>query len=321
MALYTKLSKSQITKLARSFGLGPPLDVKGVLEGTVNTYYRLHYPEKTYYLKIDEVADANRLRREIVILNFLQKKSSALAFLTPHPLPSLNGQMFIPFGRKFVLLFEAIPGCWIPTQKLASSHLKKIGGALASLHRTSKSHKFSPHRFDLQGQMLVYQQIQKKLRTKHPLVDLEVQKYLQFFRQQKMQGLPKGLIHADLFPENIHWQAAKLVGLLDFEAAGFGPLLFDVAVTLHACCHRNGRFSIPLAKAFLAGYERDRPLTQNERQNMGAMLCLAALRFLLTRLRDFELKEGPVMAKPFKDYREYVKRFEEIAQLTQKIIT
>ena len=221
---------------------------------------------------------------------------------------------FIPLKQKFILIFEEIKGRSLFGNNLKPSHLFEVGKALATLHKVThrEAQTLRSHRFDRKGLLKVYKEIKTKLIKKHPEVDKLIQQTFLYLKKNEPKKIPSGLIHADLFPENILFIKNKLNGILDFEAAGFGPYLFDVAVTLHACCHNGKKFDLKKAQSFLKGYESTRRLTPVEKKYFNYYMTESALRFLLTRLRDFELKDGPVKASPFKDYREFVRRFEEI---------
>lgn len=314
MALYTHLSRKEISRLASGFGLPPPRSHSGILQGTVNTYYRLSHSDGSYYLKIDEVGDLKRLRRELTILHRLAD-AKRVGFLTPTPIPTTSGSPFARFRSRSVLLFPEIPGSPILSRPYRRGEIGQIGHALARLHHASGRKALPPHRFHLPELFRIYRQIGKKLRRKHPTVDLEIRQRLVWLDQHEPKRVPSGLIHADLFPENILFEKGQLRGIVDFEAAGWGPYLFDLATTINACCHGRKGFNIPLVRTFMAAYSAVRPLTKGERGRLEYFLYQSAVRFLLTRLRDFELKEGPVRAKPFKDYRIYLRRLTEIARL------
>ena len=100
--------------------------------------------------------------------------------------------------------------------------------------------------------------------------------------------------------------------MVDFESAGLGPVLFDLAVCLHALCHDGKRFQPEKIKAFFQGYEDKQKLTKSTFKLLPIYLELTALRFLLSRLANFELKDADPQVKNFKDYQEYVERFEEL---------
>lgn len=320
MALYTKLSSAQINEFAAHYGFNPPQKYKGILEGTVNTYYQLAYLGKKFYLKIDEVGEKPRLHRELKILELLGQKK--LPFEFPLPLSTTRKKLFVPFKNKFVLLFPEIQGQSLFGKNLKPSHLNAIGKNLAILHQKTRSQAkdLEPHRFDLKGMKQVYREIQTRLVKKHPQLDKTIKEWLELFGQHSPKNLPSGLIHADLFPENILFLKNKLHGFLDFEAAGYGEFLFDLGVTIHACTHDGKKFDLSKVKSFLKGYQEIRTLTKSEKKYFEFYLNLSALRFLLTRLRDFELKPGKVKASPFKDFKEFVRRFDENRELVLKKI-
>lgn len=319
MALYTILNKAQLSQFAAHFNLPPPRSFKGILAGTVNTYYRLQYADGAYFLKVDEIGKSARLKRELVILNLLAKHSWKLKFETPTALTANGSRQFLPWTGKFILLFPEMRGKSLFGARLTPGHLKQVGAALARLHRATAKSKLAPHRFNAGELKRVFRQIKPKLQKKHPQLAPWVLNQVKTLTQNSSVRLPEGLIHADLFPENILFEGKKLKGILDFEAGGRGTFLFDLAVAIHACAHDGKKFILPKAKALLKGYESVRRLTPAERKNFSNALNESALRFLLTRLRDFELKDGPVKAKPFKDYREYTRRFAEIPALTKAL--
>ena len=317
MALYTKLSRSQIVRLASLFDLPPPKKIRGVLEGTVNTFYALSYPGQIYFLKIDEVGSRTRLDREITVFKRLQKIKSRLGFDVPLPLKAKNGKYFVPFKNRFALIFTEVADR--PAIKPNARQLVAMGGALGALHRATHKIPLPPHRFHLQEQERIYRQIGRQLKKRYPTVYKQEAFTLAWLKANRPAGIPQGLIHGDLFPENIHFKEGRLQGIVDFESAGSGEFLFDIAAALHACCHDGRRFSIPKSKALLKGYARSRPLSLREQKRLGYFLVYAANRFLLTRLRDFALKKGKIATKTYRDFREYFRRFDEIPEFTRAL--
>lgn len=323
MALYTILNKADIASLIPRFPALPRtrFTAKGIALGTVNTYYRLRFSSgEVYYLKIDEVADEARLKNEILIFNHLAKYQKNLRHRTPMPILADDGAFYIPFQKKFALFIPELSGASYFKKNLTSKRLAIIGRHIRRWHDLSPDKKIAQHRFCLEGQRIVYQQIRQKLTKKHPELDKFIAAKLAFFERNKPSRERLRLIHADLFPENILWCGNRLNGILDFDAAGLGDPLFDVGVCLHALCHDGEHFHSDKIKGFLKGYFEWSPPTPFEKRYFAYYLDLAAMRFLLTRLRDFELASGPVKAEPFKDYREFARRFNENIAFTQHII-
>lgn len=320
MAIYTKLNKSEIEKILSRFPALPrkPFSAKGIALGTVNTYYRITYKTgAVYYLKIDEVADEKRLSDEIRIFDHLIRFQKKLSHTTPIPEFADSGLRYTPFQNKFALVIPELKGVSHFKNDLTSRRLFIIGQNIAEWHRLPIDPKISEHRFALAGQKKVFREISAALKKKHPSLFKMIQNKLAEFSRVNLPNRKRVLIHADLFPENILWQGNRLVGILDFDAAGRGDALFDVAVCLHALCHDGKNFIRAKINSFLKGYFDKKTLSAETKKHLQHALELTAMRFLLTRLRDVELSPTGRKAKPFKDYREYVKRFGEIEGLRQ----
>lgn len=318
MAIYTLLAKPDIDAVLDSYGLfeSHSYSFKGIAMGTVNTYYKITFADnQSFFLKIDEVGDKKRLENELAILALLHKHQKKLGYETPFPLKTKKQKFYIPWQNKFILIFPEIEGKILFENKLDDKKLFITGKALAKLHRLSITAQIKSHRFDIRGQCRVFAQIKSRLFKKLPHVHTQISSKLGELKKLHPNNIKNTLIHADLFAENIHWVKGKLHGILDFEAGGRGEPLFDVGVALHALCHNGKSFSEKKVKAFMNGYFSARKLGLAEKKSFSYFLDYSAMRFLLTRLRDFELVDGPVKAEPFKDYREYINRFEDNKKL------
>jgi homoserine kinase type II len=321
MAIYTPLSAQQIRSLLAQFPSLPqsPYASRGIAMGTVNTYYKISYKTgDVFYLKIDEVANKKRLENEILIFETLHRAAKHLPFKTPLPLVSVLKKKYVPFEKKFALVIPEVKGKSYFKTDLTPARLKIIGKAVAALHKLKANPKIKTHRFDLKGQENVFRGIETALQKKHLVLATAIRKRLKIFKALQPKREFNGLIHADLFPENILWIKNHLNGLIDFDAAGRGAALFDVGVCLHALCHNGKGFDLKKVRGFLNGYLGKNTKTF-DRRSFKFYLDLTAMRFLLTRLRDFELQSGPRKVKPFKDYRDFVRRFAENENLVRSL--
>lgn len=319
MALFTKYNLPQIQNILARFPSVPESDFQfaGVALGTVNTFYRVVFFKggETYYLKVDEIGDLNRLKNETLILRTLEKQARNLSFATPVPVKSNVGHDWTLFENKPVLLFKEIPGRSLFGGDLKLKHLTLVGEHLGNLHNIEIDPRIHPHRFDRSGLWGVYNAIKALLATRHPELAAWIFEKLTQLEKQEPGNLKSVLIHADLFAENMLWVKNSLSGILDFEAAGTGPALFDVAVCLHALCHDGQGFDLGRVGALLTGYKKRHPLTKGTLKLLSYFMELTAMRFLLTRLRDFELAGTDPNVAHFKDYRQFVCRFEELRTL------
>jgi homoserine kinase type II len=130
--------------------------------------------------------------------------------------------------------------------------------------------------------------------------------------------LPSGVIHGDLFRDNVLFHGEQIAALLDFESASHGRFAYDLMVTLLAWCYGDDAFDLPLVAAMLSGYKRVRPLTAAEREALPVEGAIACLRFATTRISDFSARAEPGKP-PLRDYRRFLSRLEaiEAGELTQ----
>lgn len=327
MAIFTKINPTNLKALVRRFPTLPQSQfrAKGIALGTVNTFYRLNYASgETFYLKIDEVGSESRLKNEILVFENLQAQSTHLSFAIPYPLIADNGKRYVPFqldhgvtigDTKFTLVLPELKGVSYYKHDLTPTRLCLIGKKMAEWHSLRPNSKIPEHRFNLAGQKKVFQEIKIKLAHKHPELCRFITKKLTEFTQLAPKHEKLTLIHADLFPENILWIGNRLNGILDLDAAGRGSPLFDIGVCVHALCHDGKAFQLAKICAFLRGYDSVRKLTSQDKKSLPYYLDLSAMRFLLTRLRDFELAPQGRKVEPFKDYRQYADRFAENLRL------
>jgi homoserine kinase type II len=129
-------------------------------------------------------------------------------------------------------------------------------------------------------------------------------------------SLPSGIVHGDLFRDNVLWQAGEIQALLDFESAFHGPFVYDLLVTICAWCYRDG-FELSHARAMVEGYTSVRPLVLAERAAVPVEGALGCLRFVTSRITDFELRAEPG-SPPVRDFRRFLAR---LAAITSGVLT
>ena len=136
----------------------------------------------------------------------------------------------------------------------------------------------------------------------------------------RIAGVPEGVIHGDLFRDNVLWRATEgegydeIAALLDFESASDGRFVYDLAVTVLAWS-MGDELDVDLATAIVRGYERGRPLEEIERRAFRAELAIAALRFTTTRITDYAMRSGGG-ARVIKDWRRFYRRFQAVETIT-----
>ena len=258
MAIYTVLDRKAVSSLVRDYGLGRLSVVQGVPAGSVNTHYYIEAAKGKYVLRIDEMKAHAEAQREIDLLIFLRKHGVPC----PRPVTDKNGQHLRDYEGKPVSLYHNLPGKGFSAATLTEDHVEKIGTMLAKLHVAGQ--KFSAsidNRFGFERIQSLYQHLRPRIDThlKHLLhvLDDEIAHHEEYLEER----LPSGMIHGDLFPDNVLFRGSRIVGVLDFEAACRGKFIYDLATAVNALCYHAERYHIGRFNALLRGYQSTRTLS------------------------------------------------------------
>lgn len=307
MAVYTLLERKFLLSMVENHGLGKLSRVTGVPAGSVNTHYLLETRKGKFFLKIDEVKNHSEARRELDVLLFLR----AQGFACPHPLADRQGRYLHDYKGKMVSLYPQLAGRTFSEAQLTPALLEKVGHALASLHALGQGYKNeNENRFSFERVSELYQEAKEKLLPyfRHLVHTLDDEiAHQQEYREEK---LPKGIIHGDLFADNLLFRGGKVAGVLDFEAACYGKFIYDLATAVNALCYAEERYRIERFDALLKGYQSIRMLSLAEWDAFPNELRFSAFRFTVTRLKDFFLRPMDGRTRVNKDFREFFERLQ-----------
>lgn len=295
---------------ARAIGETYALDVVAVQAlsaGSVNSNFSVQARSgERFFLRVYEEQDEQGAASELQMIREL----AGLGVPTPAPRRRLLGGYVGRHLGKPVGVHPWVDGDISCLARVTPHVAKHLGGALAQVHRCSSALSRVPDgRFGLPGLMQRLDKIDAATRAfaEHTaLIRQRLERY-----SSTASPLPEGLIHGDLFRDNVLWRAGAdgqqgLVALLDFESASRGVWVYDVMVCVHAWCYGSG-FDLSLVRALLEGYHAVRPLTPGELEAMVSQGALAALRFATTRMTDFSLRAAPGET-PLRDYRRFLQR-------------
>lgn len=307
MAIYTILKRRELVGFAEDFALGKLLKFSGISAGSVNTHYLLETSRGKFFLKIDEIKDRQEARREIDLLLYLQ----AGKFACPQPLPDRQGKYLLEYEGKVVSVYPYIAGKIFSEKALSLLQLERVGQALASLHLLGQVYKKGiENRFRFERIIELYQEVRAQLppyfRQYIHVLDDEFEHQKQYAEER----LPKGVIHGDFFADNILFRGGKVVAVLDFEAAGHGKFIYDLATAVNALCYIDGSYPIERFNALLQGYQNTRTLSLGEWDAFPNELRFSALRFTVTRLKDFFLRPMDGRFRINKDFRDFLERLQ-----------
>jgi homoserine kinase type II len=314
VAQFRSLTASDVREILTSFGFAPDA-YRGhtpIAAGTVNTNVRVVTTDGPRFLRINEGKTADDVAREAAIVAFL----SARGVPTPPPAQTTTGAPFATWQGELVSLFPWSEGRTLSRADMTPALARQSGTALGQLHRAGES--FSDHRAGRYEPAEIERRLAYVEATAAP--DPAVAAAVAVLRPrlaalggERRAELPLGLIHGDLFIDNVLYDGPRLAALLDFEQASWGRWAYDVAVTLLAFAFGRDDFRADVVRALLEGYAAERPSTAAERAGFGAELRFAACRFAVTRITDVHLKRAAGGA-PGKDFQRYLLRLRRVEE-------
>jgi homoserine kinase type II len=305
MAAYTELTKPFLKELSDDYSLGRVTGATGIPAGSVNSNYILETAKGKFLLRIDEVKSENELKREIDLLSFLRKH----AFPCPHPIQDRMGRFYRPLSNRCVSLFKYQEGRVLVAARLKPAQLESIGRALGELHVVGKAYKKGiDNRFSFERIADLYINVRSRLPNYFRKICRTLDDEVDYLTRYLEGKLPKGVIHGDLFCDNVLFRGDRLTAVLDFEAACRGKFIFDIATAVNALCFVNGGYSLDRFRSVLQGYESVRTLSLAEWDAFPNELRFSSLRFTVTRLHDFFLNPTNGHTRVDKDFREFFDR-------------
>lgn len=306
MALLTALSFEDATQLLSGYGL-TLTSLSPLVEGSVNSNFFLEAvrdgEKQSLFARIyEEQQDEGAL--------FELKVSLALAeaeIPVARPLARQDGSLLAHAGGKPFAVYQRLTGEVICQKRVNVTMCRSVGRALAQVHQAELSDlKVPESRFNFAGLIQRLERVTASGRADLVLAAERVRTLALEAQAARDLSLPQGLIHGDLFRDNVLIQRDAVSGLLDFESASKGPYVYDLMVTLLAWCFSD-KLEPELAREMVAGYQSERPLTAKEKSAMVTEGSIACLRFATTRMTDFSLRV-PEGETPARDYRRFFER-------------
>jgi homoserine kinase type II len=305
MAIYTTLTKKDILRVADEFALGELVSFTGVKTGSVNTHYLIETKRGKFFAKIDEVKSELEVKQELDLLFHLRKQN----FPCVQPLKSKSGRLYLDVQGKYLTVSRHLEGVELAVPAITPIHLTALGHMLANLHLIGRSYKKGiDNRFGFNRIVSIYRDVRRQLPSHLKNIVRVLDDEFSYLENYLDNNLPKGIIHGDLFADNVKFKSNRLTGVVDFEAACRGKLIYDLATAVNALCFLDDRFRIDRFEALISGYESLRPLSLPEWDSFPNELRFSALRFTVTRIKDFYLRATDDGQRIHKDYKEFYDR-------------
>jgi len=304
MAVYTDVSDEELEAFIGSYAIGALTSFKGIAEGVENSNYLVHTAGGPYILTLYEkrVSPA-----DLPYFLALMEHLAARGITCPLPVHDREGRTLKELAGRPAALITFLEGLWV--RRPGIEHCAGLGQALGRFHLAGQDFPMRrANSLSLPGWRALFASIGSEADRIKPGLAGVMEKELHHLEGHWPQDLPQGVIHADLFPDNVFFLGDKVSGLIDFYFACNDMLAYDIAVCLNAWCFEtDGSFNVTKARALLQAYEGVRPLTKAELQWLPTLARGAALRFLLTRTYDLLNTDAGALVKT-KDPNEYLRK-------------
>lgn len=285
MSVYTNIDLSDIKSWLANYDLGAAVKLQPIASGTVNSNYYLTTEKGLFILTLFETLPPETVQTILSLTEYLVKKGVAC----PGPILDQQQNTLSTLAHKPAAIITCLSGRSL--DKTTPYHCQQMGQWLAHMHLAGAD--YPQHIDNVMGKPWRETLTQKLI----PLLSKEEQKLAQqcwdVFGAMPWDHLPNGIIHADLFRDNVLFDNDKLSGVIDFYFACSGAFLYDIAILINDWCRDSyGSLDKEKTSAFLSAYEDLRPLTPIEQENWEPMLVCAASRFWLSRLSSIHFPRG-----------------------------
>ena len=301
MAVYTEITERELEALVGEYQIGAVRACKGIAEGVENSNFLLTTDRGNYFLTLYEKrVDPADLPFFLGLLDHL----AARGIPCPTPIHGKDGNAVRRCACRPAAIVTFLQG--ISHRRISAADCAELGAALAALHQAGLDFPLArANTLSVDGWRPIFAAARPRAHEVMPELEKQLAAELDDLERNWPRALPMGVIHADLFPDNVLFLDGRVSGLIDFYFACNDALAYDIAICLNAWCFEADRsFNVTKARALLSGYGAGRALNAAELAALPILARGAALRFLLTRLYDWLNTPPGALVKP-KDPLEY----------------
>jgi homoserine kinase type II len=305
MAVYTQLDEADARRIARAHDLGVLAGITPIPAGSVNSNFFLDTDRGRWFCRIYEEQESDGVAYEWALLSHLARRGLPVPRRVEGP-----GAGEVRAQGKPTAVFELVGGGESCQAGVTPARAEAVGRFLASVHLatddfpTRRRGRFT--RADVRTRLDVAEAAGRP-ELAEPIA--RVRAALDEVDAQLPADLPTGVVHGDLFRDNVRWEGDVIVAAIDWESASDEARVYDLAVTILAWCWGDA-LELPLARAMCGGYAAERPLSEVERSSLRLAMMAAAARFTATRITDYYLRGDQGGTRVMKDYRRFVARLE-----------
>jgi homoserine kinase type II len=306
MVVYTDLTEKEIANFGKLFNLGLVKEFYPLEGGFSNSNFLLIAEKGKFVLTICEEQTFEQVQPLMALLQHLEAHN----FHTSKVLTSLSGEFLLEIHNKPVYLKSYIEG--LVPKKLSLGSLEHLGKMIGKLHKIQIFDSIP----DAYSYWSNYFPVVTSTSSSHPYMDWLNQKS-QFFKEHLPNDLPRGLIHGDIFTENLVEGTHGQLIIIDFEAVSHSPFIFDIGMALIGVCLEKNNISLRKAKALINGYQQERELNQMEKNFIKKFTIYSATAVSAWRFQQIYLK-SPTLTK-YKNYQQMVDIADSLFQMKNSI--
>ncbi|MDH3233540.1 MAG: homoserine kinase [Alphaproteobacteria bacterium] len=295
MAVYTEVEDDDLKAFIAQYDIGDVVSYKGIAEGVENSNYLLQTERGPYILTLYEKrVDPDDLPFFLGLMDHLAEQGIPC----PTPIHGRDGAALRSLAGRPAAIISFLQGMW--PRRIATDHCALLGEAMAHMHLAGIDFKLKrPNALSVAGWRPLFERSADRADEVHPGLANLIERELDHLETCWPDDLPSGVIHADLFPDNVFFLLNKLSGLIDFYFACNDAFAYDLAICLNAWCFEvDGSFNITKARQMLRRYRKVRPFSEEELRSLPLLARGSAMRFLLTRLYDWLHHPEGALVKP-----------------------
>lgn len=311
VATHTQLSTQEVERIAHAFGLEAVRQWRSIPGGCVNSNFAVSTASGRYFLRVNEGKEEADVRYESELVEAL----AGAGVPTPAPLRSCDGQPFVLHRDRYVSLFPWVDGNHRALTEVSPADAAAVGAALAHMHLAGEplADRFRrPGDYTFADIVARFEEFRGSEDAALVPAVCAIAGEIEWLeaREPIRERATRGVIHGDLFTDNVFFAGSELVALIDFEQASSGSFAYDLAVCIDAWCFRQ-EFVPDLVAALVAGYGAVRPLEERDLDALYVEARAAAVRFTVTRVTDAYLRPIGI---PGKDFRRFLQRLQSLRE-------
>jgi len=307
MAVYTKINNKDVLSLTKKFNLGKIIKFQGIKQGIENTNYLLKTNNKKYILTIFE---KRVQKKDLPFFMKLMDKLNQQKISCPKPLKHKNEKYLTLIKNKAACVVTFLNGK--DKQSLNNKNCYEVGKNIGRLHKASRKIKlYRKNSMSINNLNSLLKSIKFRSENITPNLKTLLKANLKKIKKDWPKNLPKGIIHGDLFIDNIFFNKNKFAGFIDFYFSCNDYSMYEIAICINALCFDNKKNKFVLnkqkVKSLIKGYQFIKKISQKEKDALNILCKGAALRYLLTRVYDYFNTPKTALIK-IKDPKEYLQK-------------